>query len=127
MGRKSVPFVGESSLLRLRLSDVLDDDNTGFALADADDDNDDDDGVMTAMRADAPAGVSLEELYRRNRVRARLVGLLHTHKAYHGAPIIVLADDVAEQDCRDDDSAMALFVKPIDRDSLVNAALRLVH
>ena len=127
MGRKSVPFVRESSLLRLRLSDVLDDENSAFSLADADDDDDDDEVVMTAVQAGAPAGVTLEDLYRRNRVRARLVGLLHTHRAFHGAPIIVLADNDAEQDCPEDESAMALFVKPIDRDQLVNAALRLVH
>lgn len=125
MGRKSVPFVGESSLLRLRLSDVLDDENTGFSFADADDD--DDDGVMTAMHADAPAAVSLEDLYRRNRIRARLVGLLHTHRACHGAPIIMLTDSHAGQDEMEDSNAMALFVKPIDQDNLVSAALRLVH
>ena len=124
MGRKSVPFVDESSLLRLRLRDALDDDLEASLIEDEGEDSDD--GVMAA-----PAGLTLEDLYRRNRNRARLIGLLHTHRTYQGAQIVVVAGGapVMEQDdvpdC--DDDAMRWFVKPIERERLVHAALRLVH
>lgn len=123
MGRKSVPFLGKSSLLRMRLSDVLNDEDSDFSPDAVDDQGE----VMTAVKAHAPAGLTLEDLYRRNRIRAHLVGLLHTCGAGQGAPIIVLSGRSAETDCPPDDEAMALFMKPIDRDKLVNAALRLVH
>ncbi len=127
MGRKSVPFVGESSLLRLRLRDVLDDDNAEFARMDADDDEDDDYGVMASFQPGSPAGVTLEDLYRRNRNRARLVGLLHTHRAYHGAPIIVLADGRQEDDGHLPGEADAWLVQPQDRNRLGRSASRFTH
>ncbi|MBO9670703.1 MAG: hypothetical protein J7485_09320 [Sphingobium sp.] len=98
MGRKSVPFIGESSLLRLRLSDVLGDDHAEFSLIGADEDEDDESGVMASFRPGSPAGVTFEDLYRRNRNRARLIGLLHTHRTCHGAPIVVLAGGTDEDE-----------------------------
>jgi len=128
MGRKSVPFVDESSLLRLRLRDALED-PAELSLMDEDDADGDESGVMASSEAGAPAGVSLEDLYRRNRNRARLVGLLHTHRAYQGAQIIVVAGGNQADECQDpsEDDGMSWFVKPIEQHKLVEAALRLVH
>lgn len=128
MGRKSVPFVDESSLLRLRLRDALDD-HAELSLMDEDDADGDASGVIASSGPGAPAGVTLEDLYRRNRNRARLVGLLHTHRAYQGAQIIVVASGNQAGGCEDPyvDDAMSWFVKPIEQDRLVQAALRLVH
>ncbi len=74
MGRKSVPFVDESSLLRLRLRDARDD-HAELSLMDEEDGGAF--GVTTSSEPGAPAGIALEDLYRRNRNRARIVGLLH--------------------------------------------------
>lgn len=127
MGRKSVPFVGESSLLRLRLSDVLGDEDAEFSLMDADDDEDDESSVMASFQPGSPAGVTLEDLYRRNRNRARLIGLLHTHRAYHGAPIIVLAGGTDEGEGSWPGEADAWVVRPQDRDRLGRSASRFTH
>lgn len=127
MGRKSVPFVDESSLLRLRLRDALDD-HAELSLMDEDEEDGDAFGVMTSSQPGAPATIALEDLYRRNRNRARIVGLMHAHRAYQGAQIIVVASAPAtERDDLHEDDAMSWFVKPIERDRLVHAALRLVH
>ena len=128
MGRKTVPFVDESSLLRLRLRDALED-SAELPLVDEDEAEGDESGVMASSEAGAPAGVTLEDLYRRNRNRARLVGLLHTHRAYQGAQIIVVAGSSQADDCEDpyEDDGMSWFVKPIEQHRLVEAALRLVH
>lgn len=128
MGRKSVPFVDESSLLRLRLRDALED-SAEQSLMDDDDADGDESSVLSSSEASAPAGVTLEDLYRRNRNRARLVGLLHTHRAYQGAQIIVVAGGSHTDDCEDpyEDDGMSWFVKPIEQHRLVEAALRLVH
>lgn len=127
MGRKSVPFVGESSLLRLSLSDVLGDDDAEFSLMDAEEDEDDESGVMASFQPGSPAGVTLEDLYRRNRNRARLIGLLHTHRAYHGAPIIVLANGTDEGEGNWPGEADAWVVRPQDRDRLGRSASRFTH
>jgi len=85
MGRKSVPFVDESSLLRMRLRDALESEELALSLGD-----EDDAGFAASPQAGMPAGLTLEDLYRLNRNRARLIGLLHAHRSYHGAPIIVV-------------------------------------
>jgi hypothetical protein len=128
MGRKSVPFVDESSLLRLRLRDALDD-HAELSLMETNEEDGDDFSVMKSSQPGAPAGVTLEDLYRRNRDRARLVGLVHAHQAYQGAQIIVVASSAqaAERDDLHEDDAMSWFVKPIEQDKLVHAALLLVH
>jgi hypothetical protein len=90
MGRKSVPFVDESSLLRSRLRDALECEELALSLGD-----EHDAGFTVSPESGAPAGLTLEDLYRLNRNRARLIGLLHTHRSYHGAPIIVLVRDQA--------------------------------
>jgi hypothetical protein len=130
MGRKSVPFVDESSLLRLRLYDVLEGEDIACPAMDDHDEEDDDDGATPSFQAGAPAGVTLEDLYRRNRNRARLIGLLHTHRAYHGAPIVVVMGDMdgQERDWDDDVGDTAWVVQPQDRNRLVPAvAPRLKH
>ena len=128
MGRKSVPFVDASALLRLHLREALEDESVAFSGID-EDEHAEDDSVTDSFRARAPAGLSFEDLYRRNRNRARLIGLLHTHRAYQGAQIIVVASEAhaAEREELHEGDAMAWFVKPIERDRLVHAALRLVH
>jgi response regulator of citrate/malate metabolism len=128
MGRKSVPFVDESSLLKLRLRDALDD-HAELSLMDEDGADGDASDIMASSEPGAPAGVTVEDLYRRNRNRARLVGLLHTHRAYQGAQIIVVASGNQVGVCEDlyEDDAMSWFVKPIEQDRLVQAALQLVH
>jgi hypothetical protein len=129
MGRKSVPFVDESSLLRLRLHDVLEGEDIEFSGMD-DQDEEDDDGVMASSQPGMPAGLTLEDLYRRNRNRARLIGLLHSHRAYHGAPIVVVMGEMdgQERDWDDDMGDAAWIVRPQDRSRMVPApALRLKH
>lgn len=93
MGRKSVPFVDENSLLRSRLRDALECEELMLSLADEEDAE-----FATSAESGAPAGLTLEDLYRLNRNRARLIGLLHTHRSYHGAPIVVLMRDQAAMD-----------------------------
>jgi len=126
MGRKSVPFIGESSLLRLRLGDVLGDEDAEVSLMDADDDEDEESGVMASFQPGSPAGVTLEDLYRRNRNRARLIGLLHAHRGYHGAPIILLAG-TEEGEGSWPGEADAWVVRPQDRNRLGCSASRFTH
>jgi response regulator of citrate/malate metabolism len=128
MGRKSVPFVDESALLKLRLRDALDD-HAELSLTDAGDEDSDEFGFMTSSQPGTPADLTLEDLYCRNRNRARLVGLMHAHRACEGAQIIVVASggQTPERDDLYEDDAMSWFVKPIEQDRLVHAALRLVH
>jgi DNA-binding NarL/FixJ family response regulator len=126
MGRKSVPFVDESALLKLRLRDALDD-HAELSLMDAGDEDSDKLGLMTSSRAGTPADVTLADLYCRN--RARLVDLMHAHRACEGAQIIVVASESPATEREDlyEDDAKSWFVKPIEQDRLVHAALRLVH
>jgi hypothetical protein len=128
MGRKSFPFVEESSLLRLRLCDALDD-HAELMIVGADVDDGGAFGVMTSSEPGARADATLEDLYRRNRDRAHLVGLLYMHRACQDAQIIVVTNvgQTAEREDLDEDDAMSWFVKPIEQDRLVHAALQLVH
>lgn len=128
MGRMSVPFVDESALLKLRLRDALDD-HAELSLTDAGDEDGDELGLMTSSQPGTPADVTLADLYCRNRDRARLVDLMHAHRACEGAQIIVVASESPATEREDlyEDEALSWFVKPIEQDRLVHAALRLVH
>ena len=80
MGRKTVPFVDESSLLRMRLREALEDVDAEVSLME---EAADDDG--------APTGISIEDLCRINRRRARLIGLLRSCGTGTDAPVILVA------------------------------------
>jgi len=127
MGRKSVPFMGESSLLRLHLSDVLGDEDAALSFMVANDDEDEDSGVMASFQPGSPAGVTLEHLYRRNRNRARLIGLLQTHGACHDAPVIVGAGGAKEEEGHWPGEADAWLVGSQDRDRLGRNPSRFTH
>lgn len=120
MGRKSVPYIDESSLLRMRLRDALEDEQCRVSFVDEDDDGDDDEDVMASPAGSAtlPGGLTLEDLYRRNRNRARLIGLLHSHRSCHGASIVVLMSDADGRDGRHDRDAMGWLVQPHDAEQM---------
>jgi len=128
MGRKSVPYVDESSLLRMRLREALEDENCRVSFNDDEMDDAADFGASPSAGASLPDGLTLEDLYRRNRNRARLTGLLRGHRSGHGASIIVLMSDpdAPEGDPYQRD-AMGWIVRAQDRDALMEPALHLVH
>ncbi len=68
------------SLLRLSLCDAPEYEDCPRPFADEDGD-DADIAVSPAGSFSLPGGLTLEDLYRRNRNRARLIGLLHAHRS----------------------------------------------
>ncbi len=126
MGRKSVPSFEDAALPRMRLRDALEDEACRVAFAD--DAPDDEIDVMPApacLPASLPGHLTLEDLYRRNRNRARLIGLLHSQRSSQGASIIVLMTDGDEAPHHRD--ALGWIVRPHDGETLGPALPRLVH
>ncbi len=119
MGRKSVSYVDESSLLKMRLRDALDDEACRVSGS-----MDDESAVMAAP-ASLPGSLTLEDLYRRNRNRARLTGLLHSQRSSHGASIIVLMCN-ADEGLHDRD-AMGWIVQSPGGDQFAQAMPRPAH
>lgn len=129
MGRKSVPFADEASMLKMRIRDALEAGQLELSLIGDEESAEDDAWETPDAEPPAAGALTMADLERANRNRARLVGLMHTHRACQGAPIIVVTSstDEAERERLHVGAGTAWIVKPLDRSRLTLPALRLVH